>query len=99
MDKLVPCPVLLAPGISASAKLICLLLRPQTGGGPGGPGGPAHPADPALLALQSGLSRKTVVKALSELADVVVQQSQAPAIHMPPDLLVDPSVGIQGRLL
>ncbi|MDB4896544.1 MAG: hypothetical protein JWN15_2806 [Firmicutes bacterium] len=93
MDKLVPCPVLLAPGISASAKLICLLLRPQTGGGPAGP------ADPALLASQSGLSRKTVVKALSELADVVVQRSQAPAIHMPPDLLVDQSVGIQGRLL
>jgi hypothetical protein len=90
MDKLVPGSLLLAPGISASAKLIWLLLRRQTGGAP---------ADPALLGSQSRLSRKTVVKALAELADLVVRRSGAPGIRMPSDLLVDQGVGIQGRLL
>lgn len=57
--SLVPVSLVLDPGLSPSAKLIWMILRLNDDD---------SPARPALLEKRSGLSRKTVLKGLAELA-------------------------------
>lgn len=99
----VPVSLLLDPVLSPSAKLIWMVMRLQRDGGE---------TRPALLEARSGLSRKTVIKGLAQLAvtgwlaaaagvpaGATHPSPSGPTIHYPCDLLVDRRVGLQGRLL
>jgi hypothetical protein len=85
--------------LSASAKLIWLLLQRHPGGGP---------LRLPVIAERSGLCRNTILKALANLqangwyAPDVGAVNRAPKvarIAVPPELLIDRRVGVQGRIL
>lgn len=97
-----PVSLVLDPGLSPPAKLIWMVLRLYADRGP---------ARPALLETYTGLSRKTVLKGLAELAatgwysatpgehtGAIDRAPSGARVHVPGDLLADRRVGIQGRL-
>ncbi|MDB4897025.1 MAG: hypothetical protein JWN15_3287 [Firmicutes bacterium] len=102
----VPAPLLMASGLSKSAKLVWMMLRlPKAGGG--GPlewprrraGAPGH-----LHAL-AGVARSTTRTALSELerggwlAPTLHSSFTQPRVTLPIELLTDKHLGIQVKLL
>lgn len=98
-----PVSLVLDPGLSPSAKLIWMVLRLHAD---------RPPAAPALLEARTGLSRKTILKGLAQLAATgwysaapgqpTCAIDQAPSgrrVSIPGDLLSDRRVGVQGRIL
>lgn len=91
----VPATLISDPVLSPAAKLIWMILRL---------GDPPDSARTTVLERRSGLSRKTVSKAMAELvaagrypADPVT--GTAERVRMPAGLLMDQRVGIRGRIL
>lgn len=94
-----PVSLLLDPGLTASAKLVWMVLS-------------LGPATPALLDVRSGLDRKTVTKGLTRLgaagwcsaasgkpAAALDRAPSDPRMVMPLDLLADRGVGVLGKIL
>lgn len=99
----VPVSLMLDPSLPPSAKLVWMALRLPAD---------SNPARVSLLMARTGLTRKTIGKGLSQLADAgwyatvagehtgAIDRAPAGArVPIPASLLSDHRVGVQGRLL